>query len=239
MDRGLARRVKRVGQKADHDLTVCRVDRVRLGRAVSDRDVRVPRARLGVGARLRRRTRPVVRLLWTEAVIEAGRHQPGGNQIHDRGARKRRETLHRARSAITWPMMGATRSLQAHRHRPSRSPAAATAPRNSGGCDSACASVQRTVVPAPRPARQAPRRARHETRAPRRSKPRWRQPPTRPAEAEPLRFARRQVGAAPRRARGRRSPALRSGICPGQAWSPASRAQRAPGPRRRAGARPR
>src|SRR5439155_13795098 len=119
------------GQEPNHELPVVRERGVGVADAVDDLDVQVPRARLVVGARLRGWAREVVGLRRTEAVVETRRDRPRGDGVADDRDGQQRELLQSARSAITWPTIGATRSLQAQRHRASSKPAAATAGRNS------------------------------------------------------------------------------------------------------------
>src|SRR5207245_9358673 len=90
---------------------------------------------------------PFVLHLRRESVIKARRHHPRGEQVDSRGGREQTNSFQSARSAITWQTIGPTRSLHAQRQRASSRPAAATANRNSGGCDSACAAVHRAVLP--------------------------------------------------------------------------------------------
>src|SRR6266566_1610151 len=146
-DGGLSGGVEGAGQKPDYHLTVIREGRVGIADTVQDLDHLVAGWWLDVGACLRRWTGPVVRLGWAETVVKAGSHHPGGDGVGGRGRRQQGCSLHSARSATTWPITGPTRSRHAQRHRASKSPAAATAPRKAGGCERACAAVQRAVLP--------------------------------------------------------------------------------------------
>src|SRR5713226_1992045 len=147
-DRCLSSRVENPEIEAEHHLGVrVRECRVGITDPADDLDHLVARARRLVRAGLGRGADPVVWLLGGEPVIETRRDHPGRQQVDDRRRCKQAEALHRAMSARTWPMIGPTRSLHAQRHNASKRPAAATAKRNSGVCESACAAVHNAVLP--------------------------------------------------------------------------------------------